>query len=108
MVAVLTASLHKQPQELTGLGAVQESTRLRLALQASGCAIFDWDVAAGTIVWDGALDILPFRDRGRAQAFVDCIAPDKRGALEIILDTSSPQPSAFTLDVEIASAMGAV
>ena len=108
MVAVLTASLHKQSQELAGLGAVQDSTRLRMALQASGCAIFDWDVAAGTIAWDGAVDILPFRDRGRAQAFVDCIAPDKRGPLETVLDTRSPQPSPFTLEMEIASAMGAV
>lgn len=108
MVALLTASLHKQPHELAGLDAVQDSTRLRLAMQGAGCAAFDWDVAAGTIVWDGALDILPFRDRGRAQAFVDSIARDKRGELETLLDTRSAQPSSFLLELEIASAMGAV
>ena len=108
MVEVLIASRHKICRELSALGAVEETVRLQLAVQSAAHVVFDWDVAAGTISWDGALEILPFRDRGRAQNFIDNIAQDKRGPIETVLDTRSSQPSDFHMDMEVASAMGAI
>ncbi len=108
MVDLLKASLQKEPTALAGLSAVQDSQRLRSAVQSAGCVTFDWDVRAGTIAWDGTLDILPFRDRRRAQIFIDNIPRDKRGPLESVLDIRSNQPSAFSFELEVAAAMGAV
>src|SRR6185437_14068816 len=108
MVQLAKASLQKEQTELGGLNAVEDNARLRLAVQSAGCVTFDWNVAAGTIAWDGATDILPFRDRRRAQIFIDNIPRDKRAALETVLDTRSAESSVFLLELEVSAAMGAV
>ena len=109
MVDVLTAALQKRLTDVVELGSAQDSTRLRLAAQAAGVVVFDWQVADGVITWDGATDILPFhRDISRAPHFLESIERDKRNALEAVLDIQSHQPSQFVIDLEIASAMGAV
>ena len=108
---VLKQKLHKEPREDTSadLGAVHESLRLRLAAQAAGAAIFDWKVAEGTIVWDGALQVLPLHlDNNRAQLLIDSIPQEKRGPLQNILDTRSHYSTSFQIEIEIASAMGAL
>jgi diguanylate cyclase (GGDEF)-like protein len=108
---VLTQTLQKEPRSETSaeLGAVHENLRLRLALQASGAAVFDWNVAEGTIVWDGALQALPLHlDNNRAQVLIDSIPQEKRGPLQNILDTRSLYATNFQIDIEIASAMGAL
>ena len=43
---------HSQTAQLSRL---EEELRLRLAAKGAGAAAFDWDVAGGTIAWDGAL-----------------------------------------------------
>ena len=58
MVVVLHAALQKR-DDLVQLGTLEDQLRLLLATQAAGCAAFDWDIASGTIRWDGATDILP-------------------------------------------------
>ena len=107
---VLTHKLHKEPPENAAgaeIGAVHDNMRLRLAAQAAGAAIFDWNVPGGTIAWDGALQALPIHlDNNRAQILIDSIPQEKRGALQNILDTSSHYATAFQIDLEIASAMG--
>jgi diguanylate cyclase (GGDEF)-like protein len=109
MVDVLTATLQKGQSNLAELGAVQDGTRLRLCAQASGTAIFEWRVGEGVIVWDGATDILPFqREAVHAAAFLDAVDRDKRAPLEALLDSHSPQTTPFSIEIEIASAMGAV
>jgi diguanylate cyclase (GGDEF)-like protein len=91
------------------LGAVHDNLRLRLAAQAAGAAVFDWNVADGTIIWDGALQALPLHlDNNRAQILIDSIPQDKRGGLQNILDTRSHYSTTFQLEIEIASAMGAL
>ena len=106
---MLTASLQKEPNQHAELGASQDALRLRSAAQAASVASFDWNVVDGTITWDGATDILPFRqDCSRAQIFVDSIDKEKRGPLDNLLDTRVRQPSAFQIELEFASAMGAV
>ena len=106
---MLNAALQKGQQDVAALGAVQDATRLRLAAQAASVAAFDWQVGDGLITWDGATDILPFqRDIHRAAVFLDAVEREKRGALEALLDASTPQSSPFVIDIEIASAMGAV
>src|SRR3954469_16626586 len=109
MVDVLTAALQKGQAALAELGNAQEAARFRLAAQAASVATFDWQVAEGVIVWDGATEILPFqRDIGRAAVFLDAIEREKRSALEALLDSQSPQVTPFLVDIKIASAMGAV
>jgi len=109
MVDVLKAVLQKGPAALAELGNAQDSARFRLAAQAASEATFDWQVAEGVIAWDGATEILPFqRDIGRAAVFLDAIDREKRGALEALLDSQSPQVTPFCIEIEIASAMGAM
>jgi len=108
---VLTQTLPKEPRSETGaeLGTVHENLRLRLAAQAAAVAVFDWNVVDGTIAWDGALQVLPLHvDNNRAQILVDSIPQEKRGPLQNVLDTRSLHPTHFQIDIEIASAMGAL
>jgi hypothetical protein len=107
-VTVLKASRQKESAPLAEIGAAEEHAKLRLAVQAAGCLSFDWDVAANAIAWDGALDVLPVRDRGRGHLFLEAIGREHRAALQAVLDTNAPQATSFLLDLEMASAMGAV
>jgi len=109
MVNVSSAALKKGQENLAELGAVADATRLRLASQAACVAVFDWQVEAGLIAWDGATEILPFqRDIHRAAVFLDAIERDKRAPLEAQLDMRLAQSSSFLIEIEIATAMGAV
>ncbi|HWC63348.1 MAG TPA: EAL domain-containing protein [Rhizomicrobium sp.] len=71
--------------------------------------MFDWNVTEGSITWDGALEVLPLHlDNQRAQVLIDSIPPERRSVLQNVLDTRSPYPTSFQIDIEIASAMGAM
>jgi diguanylate cyclase (GGDEF)-like protein len=108
MVVVLNAALQKR-EEVTQLGQLEDDLRLRLAAQAAGCAAFDWDVAAGTIRWDGAIDILPLHlDTANGRSFMDGIPPERRTELQTLLDSRHSSSDFFLVDIEIASALGAV
>jgi diguanylate cyclase (GGDEF)-like protein len=105
---VLSTVLQKR-EDLAQLARLDDELRLRLAAQAAGAASFDWDVAAGTITWDGAIAILPVHiDSANAQSFVEAVPLDRRAALTALLDSRSHQSDSFAIDIEIASAMGAV
>jgi diguanylate cyclase (GGDEF)-like protein len=105
---VLNAALQKR-DDVAQLATLEDELRLRLAAQAAGTAVFDWNVPSGPIVWDGASDILPLHlvshDGGN---FLDNISPERRAALTAVLDTRSAASTTFELDIEFASAMGAV
>lgn len=106
---VLTAVLQKEQSVLVELGNAQDSARLRLAAQGASLAVFDWDVAAGAITWDGTTEILPFqRDIHRATTFLSAIDRERRAALEAVIDTRTHETTSFSIEIEIASAMGAV
>lgn len=103
---MLNAALQKR--DVAQLGELEDELRLRLASQAAGVVAFDWNVAQGTIQWDGALEILPQHiDTSDTVSLLDAIAPERRAALLAVIDTRGPQ-STFELDIEIASALGAV
>jgi diguanylate cyclase (GGDEF)-like protein len=105
---VLSTALQKR-EELVQLSRLDDELRLRLAAQAAGAAAFDWDVAAGTITWDGAVTILPLHiDSANAQNFLEAVPPERRAALTALLDSRNHQSDSFAIDIEIASAMGAV
>lgn len=105
---MLNAAVQKR-DDVGQLGTLADELRLRLAAQAAGVASFDWDVRAGTITWDGATDILPSHlDCGTIFSFVDGVSPERRSALIAILDSRGSAPTPFEVDIEIASAMGAV
>ncbi len=92
-------------------GALDEGLRFRTAAQGAGVVTFDWELAGDQIRWDGAVDILPFRLDGnakRGQAFLDMLSAAKREELAAIIENHSPQAARFEIDLEIASAMGAV
>jgi diguanylate cyclase (GGDEF)-like protein len=108
MVAVLNVALQK-PDDLFQLGTLEDELRLRLAAQAASCAAFDWNVAAGTIRWDGATDLVPLHlDSTNAKSFLDGIQPERRKELQAVLQSRSGASASFVADIEIASALGAV
>jgi diguanylate cyclase (GGDEF)-like protein len=108
MVVVLNAALQKR-DEISQLGVLEDELRLRLAAQAAGTIAFDWNIASGTIRWDGATDILPLHlDSTTAYSFMDGIAPERRGDLQAVLETRDIASTPFLVEIEIASAMGAV
>ena len=95
--------------EVAQLGRLEEELRLRLAMQAAGAASFDWDITSGAIHWDGATDILPQHlDMTNGTAFLDGIPAERRRGLTEVLNQRGMQSEIFLVDVEIASAMGAV
>ncbi|HET7086854.1 MAG TPA: GGDEF and EAL domain-containing protein [Rhizomicrobium sp.] len=108
MVVVINAALQKR-DEIVQLGALEDELRLRLAAQAAGCAAFDWNVAQGTIRWDGATDLLPLHlDSTNARNFLDAVLPERRRELQQVLDRNDAASAFFLADIEIASALGAV
>ena len=105
---MLNAALQKRDQ-VSQLSALEDELRLRLSAQAAGAACFDWNVSDGIITWDGATDILPVHlDARDACNFLDNIAPERRAALLAVLDSRGAASTTFEVDVEFASAMGAV
>jgi len=59
--------------------------------------------------WDGATDILPFpMGGGHPQALLDAVTRNGRDALAAHLESNSPYSSQFELNLEMASALGAV
>lgn len=108
MVDVLSVVLQKQ-DGVRQLGALEDAQRLNLAIQASGCVAFDWDVGSDTIVWSGATETLPLHlGQGSGYHFLDTIVPDKRVHLQAVLETEAPQPTPFAINIEVAAALGAV
>ena len=108
MVVVLNAALQKRDQ-VVQLGTLEDELRLRLAAQAAGCAAFDWNITSGTIRWDGATDILPLHlDATNARNFVDGILAERRRELTAVLDARNSTSAFFLVDIEFASALGAV
>ncbi|HEY4076452.1 MAG TPA: EAL domain-containing protein [Rhizomicrobium sp.] len=108
MVIVLTTALHKR-DGVAQLEQLEDELRLRLAAQAAGCVAFDWDVKTGGIRWDGAIDILPLHiDIAKGDAFLDSVAAERRVELARLLDSRALQPTTFVIEIELASAMGAV
>jgi diguanylate cyclase (GGDEF)-like protein len=112
MVDVINATLQKKPETVSALSELQDSARLRLAVQAGGVVAFDWSIFDDKIVWDGAIDILPFHldaDRmRRGQVFLDWLSPEGRSAVLAVADRNSFQPEFFDIDVEASSAMGSL
>jgi diguanylate cyclase (GGDEF)-like protein len=82
---------------------------MRLASQAARVVVLDWVIAEERIHWDGATDILPFpMSGGHPQAFLDALTRTGRDALAALLESNSPYSSQFELNLEMASALGAV
>lgn len=106
--SVLNAAVQKR-DDVDQLGTLADELRLRLAAQAAGVVSFDWDVRTGKVTWDGATDILPAHlDCGTGFAFIEGISTERRAALMAVLDSRGSAPTTFEVDIEIASAMGAV
>ncbi len=102
----------KPAQHVAALAAAQDAERLRLAARASGVAVFDWIVPDDLIIWDGAVDVLPYHHDlerlKRGQVFLNWLGHDARAAVTAILESRSPRQSSFELDLEASSAMGSV
>jgi diguanylate cyclase (GGDEF)-like protein len=105
--------LQKKPAD--GLGALSASEhveRLRFSLLAAHAVGFDWTMADDRIVWDGAIDILPYHADAlrlaRGASFTAWMSPESRAKLVGLIDTRGPQDTPFELDLEAASAMGSI
>ena len=105
---MLKTSLQKR-DEVIRLEALDAEARLRFAAQAAGAATFDWTLADDVIHWDGDLGILPTHiDFHRGHSLLDNIPPGQRPALLALLERHGLQSDRFLLEIEVASAMGAV
>ncbi|HVV28599.1 MAG TPA: bifunctional diguanylate cyclase/phosphodiesterase [Rhizomicrobium sp.] len=108
MVTVLNAAL-QQRDDVSQLGRLEDGLRLRYAAQAAGAAAFDWHVPTDTILWDGATDVLPLHvDSSVGSSFLESIPAEHRGELVALIESRAAQSITFAIDIEIASAMGAV
>lgn len=106
---MLQKTLHRGAEARAQIGAAHENARMRLASQAARAVILDWQVAEDRIHWDGATDILPASlEGGSAQALLDIVTRAGRDELALLLEDRSPYSSQFELNLEVASALGAV
>ncbi len=109
MVVLLQQSLQKGTEVRAAIGAAHDNARMRLASQAARVVVLDWLIAEERIHWDGATDILPFPlSGGHPQAFLDAVTRTGRDSLTALLEDNSPYSSQFELNLEMASALGAV
>lgn len=80
--------------ELAALSSDFEISQLtwRLAADAAGVGIFDWDLVSGDLTWDDRLLELFGFDRtsfsGRIEAFNDAVHPDDLGRVSAALDVA--------------------
>ncbi len=105
--------LQKKPADgLGALTAAEQAERLRFALLGSCVASFDWTIGDDRIVWDGAIDILPYRGDpqrlARGAAFVGWLNPESRARLMQIIDQRATQDSHFDIAIEASSALGSI
>jgi diguanylate cyclase (GGDEF)-like protein len=108
-VVLLQHPLQKETEVRATIGAAHDNARMRLASQAARAAVLDWQVTEERIHWDGATDILPFPlSGGHPQALLDAVSRCGRDALSALLEDTSPYSSQFELNLEVASALGAV
>ena len=108
MVVVLNTALQKR-EEIIQLFQLDDELRLRLAAQAAACAAFDWDVAGGTIRWDGATEILPLHlDAANAASFFEGIIPERRREMQALLSSRDQGANSFLIDLAIATALSAI
>jgi diguanylate cyclase (GGDEF)-like protein len=111
MVAAQTLQ-NRHADNVTALRAVQDAERLRLAISGAGIVSFDWTMAGDTIVWDGNVGVLPNQfnaENGqRGRTLLGFVGPDARTRLVQLIESRSPDPTFFDIDLEVASAMGSV
>jgi diguanylate cyclase (GGDEF)-like protein len=112
-MVVLTQSLqNKTADSVASLRAADDAGRLGLAVSGAGVVAFSWNVADDLIVWDGTREILPSQlgadSVNRGRTFLSFLNSEGRARLTSLLDSKSPEPISFDLDVELASAMGSL
>ena len=105
--------LQKKPADgLGALSAAEQNERLRLALLGAGVAGFDWTIADDRIVWDGAIDIIPYhadpQKLARGGAFSNWLSPESRARLATLVESRAPQNTDFEISLEASSAMGSI
>ena len=113
MVDVVSQPLQKKPADgLDAISASSEAERMRFALLGSGVAGFDWTIGDDVIVWDGALDIIPYHADAvrlaRGASFHGWLSPESRGRLSQLIETRNPQSAQFEIALEASSAMGSI
>jgi diguanylate cyclase (GGDEF)-like protein len=108
-VVLLQQPLQRGTEARATIGAAHDNARMRLASQAARVVVLDWAIAEERIHWDGATDILPFPlNGGHPQALLEAVTRSGRDALAALLEDTSPYSSQFELNLEVASALGAV
>ncbi|HXC56537.1 MAG TPA: bifunctional diguanylate cyclase/phosphodiesterase [Rhizomicrobium sp.] len=110
---MVSQPLQKKPADgLDALAASEQAERLRLAMLGSGVAGFDWTIADDGIVWDGAVDIIPYHHDAqrlaRGAAFTSWLSPESRGRLIALIETRGSQDAQFEIALEASSAMGSI
>ncbi|MEI9997103.1 MAG: bifunctional diguanylate cyclase/phosphodiesterase [Rhizomicrobium sp.] len=110
----MSQPLQKKPADegLGSLAATEQAERLRYAMLGAGVAAFDWSIADDRIVWDGAVDIIPYHADparlARGVAFTGWLSPESRARLIAMVESRSAQDCPFDLVLEASSAMGSL
>jgi diguanylate cyclase (GGDEF)-like protein len=88
----------------------EEIALLKAAVIGAHTVVFDWTLADDSVVWEGALDILPCTiDRlDTGKTFLDMMPPPSQELLTAKLERTTPASSAFKIEVEMASPLGSV
>ncbi len=113
VVDVLKQTLQKKPEErVASLRAVQDAERLQLAIAGAGVVAFDWTLADDTIVWNGAAEIIPHQivsdNSSVGRSLLGLMSAEGRHKLTGVLESRARENGHFDIDVELASALGAI
>ena len=113
MVELVTQQLLNKPfRDLDALDSSQRVEKLRYAMLGAGAASFDWTMTDDRILWDGAIDILPYHhDEKRLSLGASLLAwfnPESRAQLMALIETRATVQSNFEISLEASSAMGSL
>ena len=110
---LLGQPLQKRPADgLGALTATEQAERLRYAMLASCAAGFDWTIGDDCIVWDGAVEIIPYhadaQRLARGAAFTSWLSPESRARFAALIENRAAQEAHFEISLEASSAMGSI
>jgi PAS domain S-box-containing protein len=92
--------------------AKESEERLRLALDAGGTGVWDWDVAAGRITWSDRVDaffsMLPGEFDNSPDMFTRCVHPEDIDRVKEALRASVEEDAPYLIEYRIIQKGGAV
>lgn len=88
----------------------EEIALLKAAVRGAHAAVFDWSTVDDSIVWNGALNILPYAKERLAsgQVFLEMMSQESRVLMNGMLERTLTANGSFRIEIEVASALGSM